>query len=61
MRWPIAAHSTEVTLVGVAYLAYMLIRRLIGADIQGVAFLHAERVVTLEKNLGIFWEPALQR
>lgn len=60
-KWAGTAHITEVALVGGAYLVYMLVRRLISADIQGVAFLHADRIVALEKNLGIFWEPALQR
>jgi hypothetical protein len=38
----------------------MLIRQIISADIQGVAFIHAESVINLEKDLGFFWEPALQ-
>ena len=58
--WRGAAHVREFALVGGAYFLYMLIRQLIAADIQGVAFLHAERVVNLEKDLGFFWEPALQ-
>ena len=61
MRWTGIAHLTEVALIAGAYLGYMLIRGLIAADIQSVAFHHAERVVAWEKNLGIFWEPALQR
>ncbi|MDP6823117.1 MAG: phosphatase PAP2 family protein [Dehalococcoidia bacterium] len=58
--WRGSAHAREFALVGGAYLLYMLIRQLIAADIQGVAFIHAESVVNLEKDLGFFWEPALQ-
>jgi hypothetical protein len=38
----------------------MLIRQIISADIDAVAFIHAEDVMNLEKDLGFFWEPALQ-
>ena len=59
--WKNSSHIREFALVGGAYLLYMLIRQLIAADIQGVAFIHAEKVVNLEKDLGLFWEPALQK
>lgn len=58
--WHALPHVREFALVGGAYLLYMLIRQIIAADIQGIAFIHAESVVNLEKDLGFFWEPALQ-
>lgn len=58
--WHGTSHLREFALVGGAYLLYMLIRQLIAADINAVAFIHAEEVMNLEKNLGFFWEPALQ-
>ncbi len=58
--WHALPHVREVALIGGAYVLYMLIRLILAADIQGVAFLHAESVMRLEKDLGFFWEPALQ-
>ena len=58
--WQGTAHLREFGIVGGAYLLYMLIRQIISADINGVAFIHAEHVMNLEKDLGFFWEPALQ-
>jgi hypothetical protein len=58
--WQAATHLREFGIVGGAYLLYMLIRQIISADINGAAFIHAEHVMNLEKDLGFFWEPALQ-
>ena len=58
--WQGATHLREFGIVGGAYLLYMLIRQIIAADINAVAFIHAENVMNLEKDLGFFWEPALQ-
>ena len=58
--WKGASHLREFGIVGGAYFLYMLIRQIIAADINGVAFIHAESVMNLEKDLGFFWEPALQ-
>lgn len=58
--WQGSSHLREFALVGGAYLLYMLIRQIIAADIDAVAFIHAEDVMNLEKDLGFFWEPALQ-
>lgn len=52
-------HMREVALVVGAYFAYMFTRKLIFTDVS-VAFDNAERVVALEKNLGLFWEPVWQ-
>jgi len=56
-----SSHFREFALISGGYLLYMLIRQLISADIQVVAFIHAESVVNLEKDLGLFWEPTLQQ
>lgn len=58
--WQGSSHLREFALVVGAYLLYMLIRQIIAADIDAVAFIHAEDVMNLEKDLGFFWEPALQ-
>ena len=58
--WQNASHLREVALVSGAYLLYMLIRQIIAVDINAVAFIHAENVMNLEKDLGFFWEPTLQ-
>jgi len=59
--WHRSPHLKEFVLVSGAYLLYLLIRQIIAADIQLVAFIHAESVVDLEKDLGLFWEPTLQQ
>ncbi len=58
--WRGSSHLREFGLVGGAYLLYMLIRQIISADINAAAFIHAEDVMNLEKDLCFFWEPALQ-
>jgi len=58
--WQGSSHLREFALVGGAYLLYMLIRQIIAADINAVAFIHAQDVINLEKDLGFFWEPTLQ-
>lgn len=50
----------EVVLVGLAYFAYMLIKRFIESGGESQALAHGAQVVAFEKSLGIFWEPALQ-
>ena len=57
----VAPHVAELALVGGAYLTYMLVRWWISGDISSVAFDNAERIVELERGLGVFWEPAWQR
>ena len=52
-------HMREVVLVVGAYFAYMFTRKLIFTDVS-VAFDNAERVVNLEKTLGLYWEPVWQ-
>lgn len=52
-------HMREIALVVGAYFAYMFTRQLIFTDVS-VAFDNAERVVALEKNLGLYWEPVWQ-
>lgn len=52
-------HMREVALVVGAYFTYMFTRNLVFSDVS-VAFDNAERVVALEKNLGLHWEPVWQ-
>ncbi|MDA1257323.1 MAG: phosphatase PAP2 family protein [Chloroflexi bacterium] len=52
-------HVRELVIVVGAYFAYMFTRTLIFSDVS-VAFDNAERVVALEKNLGLHWGPVWQ-
>ena len=51
---------SEIVLVGLAYFAYMLIKRFIESGGESQALAHGAQVVAFERSLGIFWEPALQ-
>lgn len=49
----------EAAMIVGAYFLYMLIRKLIVSDTSS-AFENADRVVGLERSLGVHWEPAWQ-
>lgn len=50
----------DVLVIAVAVLLYFLVRGLVdGREAQ--AYRHAEQLIDLERSLGVFWEPAIQR
>src|SRR5262245_5608744 len=49
----------EVAIMVGAYVAYEAVRRLVAAD-SGDAVGHASRIIRVEQQLGIFFEPSLQ-
>jgi len=52
--------AREVALVLAGYFAYFLVRGFTqGSEAEAVS--HAHRIVGIEKALGFFWEPAIQR
>ena len=53
-------HILELSLVIGAYLVYMLTRGLIYSDLDGKGLQNADRIISAEKSLGIFWEPGWQ-
>ena len=53
-------HLLELSLISGAYLVYLLTRGLAFSDVKATALSNAEKVVSLEKGLGIFWEPGWQ-
>jgi membrane-associated phospholipid phosphatase len=50
----------EVVLIGVAYVAYQLVRGVVEGGRVDLAFSNASALINLERWLGIFWEPQLQ-
>jgi hypothetical protein len=50
----------EAAILVFAYLAYEAVRRLVAPDSQD-AFGHATNIIRFEQELGIFFEPSLQR
>jgi hypothetical protein len=52
--------AREVALVLAGYFAYFLVRGFTEGN-QAQAVSHAHRIVGIEKALGFFWEPAIQR
>ncbi len=50
----------EVVLIGVAYVAYQLVRGVVEGGRVDVAFSNASALIDVERWLGIFWEPQLQ-
>lgn len=51
-------HSREIGLYLGAYLLYLLLSKLFGS--QELAVANAERIISAEQSLGIFWETAWQ-
>ena len=52
--------SGDVLLIAVAVLLYFAVRGLVDGR-EAEAFRHAEQLIDLERSLGVFWEPAIQR
>jgi len=59
-RLPLRRLGTEFALFGTGVLAYFAVRGLTETDAH-TAQQHAARIVALERNLGAFVEPAIQR
>ena len=57
---PRKAHVLELALIAGAYLVYLGSRGLGFSDPDAQGLENAERVVAVEKWLGVFWEPAWQ-
>ena len=53
-------HFREIVLLASAYFIYMYTRAIFFSDVRTVALENAQRVVDLEKTVGIFWEPIWQ-
>lgn len=54
------AHLREVLIIVGAYFAYMFVRKVIVPGADGIGFDNAGQVISLEKDLGFFWEFGLQ-
>lgn len=52
--------SGDVLLIAVAVLLYFLVRGLVDGR-EAEAYRHAEQLIDLERSLGVFWEPTIQR
>ncbi len=57
---PWRAHLLELVLMIVAYLVYLGSRGLVFPDLEAKGMENAQRIVSAEMGLGIFWEPAWQ-
>ena len=53
-------YAGELGMVVGAYFAYMYTRKLAFADFETIALDNAQRIISLEKSLGFFWEPEWQ-
>jgi hypothetical protein len=56
---PLVREGFELALVALAFLLYFIVRGQV-VDRPAVALAHARDVVHLERQLGVFWEPAWQ-
>ena len=54
-------HILELGLIFGVYLVYLLIRGLGVSDIESLGTFNAEKIASLEKSMGIYWEPEWQR
>ncbi len=53
-------HFLELALILGAYAVYLLLRGLVFSDLDAKGLENADRLISLEKSLGIFWEPGWQ-
>jgi hypothetical protein len=53
-------HLLELALILGAYAVYLLTRGLVFSDLDAKGLENAGRVISLEKSMGIFWEPGWQ-
>jgi hypothetical protein len=52
--------SGDVLLIAGAVLLYFLVRGLVDGR-EAEAYRHAEQLIDLERAIGVFWEPTIQR
>ena len=57
---PLLSHLREVMILVGGYFTYMLVRKLIGTDLDNIALENASKVIRFEVSLGFFWEPHWQ-
>lgn len=50
----------EGSLLVLGYAAYMLLRQVFPEDLEAVGRANAEKLIDVEKTLGIYWEPTIQ-
>ena len=50
----------EISLYVGAYLVYLLTRGLVHGDTRAVGLVNGEKIVSLQKDLGVLWEPGWQ-
>ena len=53
-------HARELAIIAGAYWIYMYTRSLAFYDFKATAIENAGRIISLEKSLGLFWEPEWQ-
>ena len=53
-------HARELAIIAGAYWIYMYTRSLAFYDFKATAIENAGRIISLEKSLGLFWEPKWQ-
>ncbi len=51
---------SEISLYIGAYLVYLLTNGLVHADTRAVGLVNGDKIVSLEKNWGVLWEPGWQ-
>ena len=56
----ITPHVRELAIIAGAYWAYMYTRSLVFHDFEDIAFANANAIISLEKSMGLFWEPGWQ-
>ncbi|MFQ5872441.1 MAG: phosphatase PAP2 family protein [Dehalococcoidia bacterium] len=51
----------EALLVSAVYFLYMFTRRLVFPEVEAIAFENADKIISFEASLGLFWEFGLQQ
>lgn len=59
--WVWNTHLRELLIIVGAYWTYMYTRSLVFDDFQAIAFANALNIISLERSLGLFWEPQWQQ
>ena len=59
--WVWNTHLRELLIIVGAYWAYMYTRSLVFDDSQAAALSNARNIISLERSLGLFWEPQWQQ
>lgn len=61
LAWVWNTHLRELLVIAGAYWAYMYTRSLVFVDSQATALANAKNIISLERSLGLFWEPQWQQ